>query len=75
MGKDLVSTDEFLKNQSDADSLNQVDSRGSDARMLSRFYPPETVEYLVDALFYWPECKELIKHLKRPGLIGGRHGS
>ena len=71
MGKDLVSTGEFLKNQSDADSLNQVDSRGSDARMLSRFYPPETVEYLLKALGRREAIESLFMYLDRPGLIGG----
>lgn len=29
---------------------------------------------IAEMLEYRTECKELIKHLKRPGLIGGRHG-
>lgn len=34
----------------------------------------ELAQDLADMLEYRTECKELIRHLKRPGLIGGRHG-
>ena len=51
-----------------------IHAEGQSDSIVTVWSTQDLAQDIAEMLEYREECKELITHLKRPGLIGGRHG-